>query len=234
MQRTMGMLLVALAAGLATGSQVAEAAAPKVAGKYAVLQWHICQTVVVAPKSVVSKVGTPITVPGIGGIVKATGMFLTDLNGGKNSAVTNVSPTSTVDFVTVVNTSNVSAVTGVQGNWNAATPTGASGMISMSVGVVTFPASAVSSGTASMSNIEVLGHSTRFPGDSPNGSAIGRHVNSAQQANFSLTDTTATLGGMTWDMSAGNIVNGVAHTINLLRRPGPNEYCIDSSTLTKQ
>lgn len=218
MKRTMGLMIVALAAGLATGPQAAEAAAPKVAGKYAVLQWHICQTVVGTPKSLVSKVNSPLTVAGV------------------NTINFNAKTYTKVEFVTVVNHADTMAVTGVGGIWNAGTPTGASGMISMSVGTVTFPTSPVSSGTATMSNIEVLGHSTRFPGDSSaNGSAVGRHVNSAKQSTFSLTDTTATLaGGKVWDMTAGNIQSGVAHTINLLRRPGTNEYCIDSMTLTKQ
>ncbi|MGB7257858.1 MAG: hypothetical protein WBD48_07250 [Pseudolabrys sp.] len=208
----------------------AQAAVPKVSGTYATMSWHTCQTVVVTPKSVVSKVGNPITVQGIGGFTLQTGTFATP-GGGSSSAVTNVQPTSTVSFVTVVNHSNFQAVTSVENNLNAGTPTGASGMVSMSVGTVTFPATAASSGTATASSNETLGHSIRFPGD--NG-AISHHVNGAQQAAFSLTQTSATIGGKTYDMSFGNVQAGVARTINLIRQPGANEYCIDGMTLTKQ
>jgi hypothetical protein len=65
-------------------------------------------------------------------------------------------------------------------------------------------------------------------------SAISHHVNGAQQAAFSLTQTSATIGGKTYDMSFGNVQAGVARTINLIRQPGANEYCIDGMTLTKQ
>ena len=42
------------------------------------------------------------------------------------------------------------------------------------------------------------------------------------------------VGGV-WEISFGELLpNGVAKTINMLRRPGANEYCIDASTLTKQ
>jgi len=71
----------------------------------------------------------------------------------------------------------------------------------------------------------------RMPGD--NG-AIGRHVSAAQTATFSLSQTSATIGGRTYDMSFGNVQAGVAHTVNLIRRPGANEYCVDGQTLTKQ
>lgn len=208
----------------------AQAAAPKVSGTYAMMSWRTCQTVVVTPKSVVSKVNNPITVQGIGGFTLQTGTFATP-GGGSSSAVTNVQPTSTVNFVTVVNHANFQAVTSVENNLLAGTPNGGAGMMSMSVGTVTFPATAASSGTATSSLSEILGHAIRVPGD--NG-AIGRHVNGAQQATFSFTQTTATIGGKTYDMSFGNVQAGVARTINLIRQPGANEYCIDGQTLTKQ
>lgn len=229
------------------------AAPPKAAGAYATLQWHMCQTLLTTPKATVSRVTAPITVQGIGGIVSSTNSFvsaltpasdnfLKDINGTTgqaivslgptmNTAVTDVQPTSTVNFVTAVNHADTQAVTGIESNLNAKTPAGTAAVMSMSVGNITFPAKAASSGTATSTSIEVIGHSVRVPGDN---SPVTQHANSAQQATFSFTANTATIGGNVWNMSFGDVRNGIAYTLHLVRRPVSGEYCIDGMTLTHQ
>jgi hypothetical protein len=254
------MRIGAVSALLLLASMPAEAANPKVQGTYATISWHMCQTVIAATKSTVSKVNAPITVQGVTGLTTSTNTFVSalnpntetfDKNGGTssgqaitqlnpvtNSAISDVGAASLVDFVTVVNHADTQALTGIGANLNAGTAGGKSNIMSMAIGTVTFPANAASSGTAMSSNIEVMGHTSRLPGDTNSpGNAMARNVNKQGNTSFSLTTTTATIGGVVWDISVGNIVDGVANTINMLRRPvtsSPYEYCIDSMTLTKQ
>jgi hypothetical protein len=128
-------------------------------------------------------------------------------------------------------TGTVAAVTGVAGNWTAGS--NHAGIISIAVGTVTFPAAAVSSGNATVNEIEVHGHAARFPSD-PGNLSIARTAAGAQQGAFSLTATTAHFGGNVWDMTYGNLVSGTARTINLVRQPAASEFCIDAIQLTKQ
>ena len=139
----------------------------------------------------------------------------------------------TQNFKTSAN-GTAAAVTNVDLDWNAGSHGNFAGIISVTVGTVTFPASASSSGTASMTDVEVLGHSMR--NDNPaNNIGFKRNPPSTQTGvSFSLTASTFTAGDNVFDASYGNIVGGVARTIYMVRKPTANEYCLDAMSLTKQ
>jgi hypothetical protein len=230
-------------------ASAAHAAPPKVAGTYATTAWHICQLVLTTPKSTVSKITATPTFGAITGLSTASAIFVesvapqTDtfvLNAGgsaaavtsvgatNNQALTDVQPTGFTSFVTEVDTTDVSAVKSVDPIWAAGR-----GAISMSVGTITFPAAASSSGSYTMSTVEVLGHAMR--NDAPaNNVGFARSTADSTGA-FSFTTATLKLGTTVYDVSAGDVdASGVAHTINMLRRPKANEFCADSTTLTKR
>ena len=126
------------------------------------------------------------------------------------------------------------AVTSVELDWNAGAHGNFAGIISVTVGTVTFPAAASTSGMASMTQVEVLGHSMRDD-NPPNNVGFKRNPPSTQTGvAFSMTANTFTAGGEVFDASYGNVVGGVARTIYMVRRPAANEYCLDAMSLTKQ
>ena len=168
---------------------IAEAAPPKVQGKYATISYHICQTVFLAPKVTVDKNNNPNS-------VSVVGSFGPLWTAGANTA----------------------------------------GLISVTVGTINFPATPTSSGSATGNDVEVGGHAHRFPhtGVLTDASGLVRMTHTGN-GNFTFTATTATIGGKIYDMTFGNVQsNGVANTINLLRRPSANEHCLDTKTLTRQ
>jgi hypothetical protein len=140
-------------------------------------------------------------------------------------------PKGTADKNNVANAQPVIASFGPL--WSAGS--NAAGMISVTVGTVTFPDTPSTSGNASFNNVEMVGHAQRFAstGVAADNSGFMRKTNMGDGA-FTITSTMATLNGKNYDYSYGNVVAGVAHTINLVRRPVANEYCLDSMTLTKQ
>ncbi|MGQ0484527.1 MAG: hypothetical protein ACT4SY_04145 [Hyphomicrobiales bacterium] len=113
------------------------------------------------------------------------------------------------------------------------TPAG-SGELNISVGTITFPATAASSGTASFEAYIVSGASLRI---NSTGGFIAPHTEAAP-GTFSLTDTLFTFDpsgvepAMIWTFRAGNIVSGLARTIYMVRRE--NARCVNAITATKQ
>jgi hypothetical protein len=178
MGRRFFLLFTALAlTGLTTIP--ASAAAPKVAGKYAVMSWLLCQ----------SKSNT------------TTGNYAI-AGGGSAPAVSNFSVPDT-------------------------------GTISVEVGVITFPATASSSGNASLALINIVGSAVRHKNGSGAFSGIQiQRKTSSPSGPFSFTATTFTLGDVTFDMRAGDIVNGVARTVYLVR--ADSSSCLLAISATKQ
>ena len=133
---------------------------------------------------------------------------------------------------------NSDAVTSVELDWNAGANNNFAGIISVTIGTVTFPSPAASSGTATMSTVEVLGHSMRDDNPANVNSGFARNPAtgaSATSAPFVFTSaTTLKVGTDVYDISGGNLVYGIPRTINMVRRPKTNEYCVEASTLTKQ
>ena len=109
-----------------------------------------------------------------------------------------------------------------------------SGELNISVGTLTFPATAASSGNASYEAYIVSGGSLRV---NSSGGAMGVHTEAAA-GTFSVTDTKFTFDpsgvepAMIWTFRAGNIVSGVARTIYMVR--GENARCVNAITATKQ
>ena len=50
---------------------------------------------------------------------------------------------------------------------------------------------------------------------------------------FTLTDTTLTAGDEVFDIVTSQMQRGVVTNMYMLRRPNPNEYCIDALQMTK-
>jgi hypothetical protein len=169
---------VALAAGLQGMTQAAQAA-PKVAGTYASMNWHLCQTKLVGH-------GNFPTVP----------YHDLDWTAGPNRA----------------------------------------GIMSMSISTITFPAAPTSSGQATQNGIEVLGHTMRDDNPMNNPpiptTQMERHVMQGTVP-FTLTDTTLTAGDEVFDIVTAQNQRGIVTSMYMLRRPGPNEYCIDALQLIK-
>lgn len=107
------------------------------------------------------------------------------------------------------------------------------GEMNIAVGTITFPNSAASSGNASVEMNIVSGASLKI---NTSGGAVATHTETGSGP-FVVTATEfrITLSGepaMTWTMRAGNIVNGVARTLYLVRRE--NAQCVNAITATKQ
>lgn len=136
------------------------------------------------------------------------------------------------------NAGNSDAVTSVELDWNAGTEQNPAGMISVTVGTATFPSTPSSSGNVTMTTVEVLGHSMRDDNPANSGSGFARNPPtgiSNGSATFTVMNaTTLKVDNDLYDISVGNVVQGVARSINMVRRPKANEYCVDASTLTKQ
>jgi len=130
------------------------------------------------------------------------------------------------------------AVASVDLDWNAGANNNFAGILSVTVGTVTFPSPAASSGTVTMSTVEVLGHSMRDDNPANVNSGLSRNPAtgaSTSSAAFSFTSaTTLKVGADVYDISVSNLVYGIPRTINMVRRPKANEYCMDASTLTQQ
>ncbi len=111
-----------------------------------------------------------------------------------------------------------------------------SGELNISVGTLTFPATAASSGNASFEAFIVSGGSLRI---NNSGGAMATHTETAA-GTFSITDTTFTFDptgvepAMIWTFRAGNIIvsSGLARTIYMVRRE--NARCVNAVTATKQ
>jgi hypothetical protein len=243
--------VAALALMLTHGAQ---AATPTVAGTYAMMGWHICQLTVATPKSSVSDVTGTIKVKAVTDIFSSTknviaavtpqsdtflkpgdtqGSAIVSLPTTPGTIIQDVGPTSRIDFVTAVNTANVLAVTSLEQNL-----TGGNSMISMSVGTVTFPSTPVSSGSASFSSVEVLGHAMRntsSPGDTGGFKRNPASGMTTGTGTFSFTSpTTLKLNTEIRDISVGDVDgNGVARTLYIIRRPASSDHCMDAMTLTK-
>ncbi len=110
-----------------------------------------------------------------------------------------------------------------------------SGELNIGVGSLTFPTAVlgVSAGNASFEAILVSGGALRI---NSSGNPMAAHAETAAGP-FSFTNTTLTFrpvgeSVMTWTMRAGNIVNGVARTLYLVRRG--DARCLNAITATKQ
>lgn len=112
-----------------------------------------------------------------------------------------------------------------------------SGELNISVGTITFPATAASSGTASYEAFRVSGGSLRI---NNSGSAMATHPDAAA-GTFSITDTTFTFDptgaepAMVWTIRRGNITvsTGLVRTLYMVRKePGVN--CVNAISATKQ
>ena len=177
----------ALAAGVQGMTQTAQAA-PKVAGTYASMGWHMCQTVVHTPTGSFARQG--------GGFAPAVTSFELDWLAGPNRA----------------------------------------GLMSMSVSVITFPNVPSSSGQATQTSVDVGGHTMRNdnPANNPPVPTTQMERRTFQGTfPFTLTDTTLTAGDEVLDIVTAQGQRGVVTNMYMLRRPGPNEYCIDAIMLTK-
>lgn len=215
----------------------ADAAAPKVAGTYAMISWHLCQLVVTAPRTTMAAITGTAKTSIVAGITKQSGIFSTP-GGGTASALTNVT-VGTGQAIVQVDTKNNTVATGFEQNLS-----GGKGIISMRVGTVTFPSTASSSGNVSISTVEVLGHAMRnltIPSAVGKGDNVGFARNPASGVSTTtgtfaiLSETTLKVGTTIYDISVADIAtNGVAGIINILRRPATNDYCLDGSTLTKK
>ena len=188
MTRTMRVLAgVALATGLQVMTQPAQAE-PKVAGTYASMNWHLCQTVIHTPKDNFARQG--------GGFAPAVTSFELDWLAGPNRA----------------------------------------GIMSISVSTITFPASPTSSGQATQNGVEVLGHTMRDDNPMNNPpvptTQMERHILQGTVP-FTLTDTTLTAGSEVFDIVTAQNQRGIVTSMYMLRRPDPNEYCVDAIMLTK-
>jgi hypothetical protein len=188
-------------------AQTVQAAAPKVSGKYALLAFTQCQAQF---KSVLKGVLNVKT--------------LTFPSGGHPH-----------DLDPVTRDGNHSHPFTTGNDIEKVDPMGNAGRgeINMSVGTLTFPATAASSGNASLELSGVSGSLLRITNlaGATNGLVVDTHTETASDS-FAVTNTTFRFGAMTWSMRPGNIVNGVARTLYMVRRE--NERCENAVTLTKQ
>jgi hypothetical protein len=104
------------------------------------------------------------------------------------------------------------------------------GSISVDTGYITFPAVAASSGTMSVAGNGFGGDTVRI---NNSGVAI-KPYSTNPSGTFTLTGTTLTFAGQVFLMTYGNVVGGVARTINLVQNEKENPRCINSITATKQ
>jgi hypothetical protein len=96
-------------------------------------------------------------------------------------------------------------------------------------GYVTFKSSNATSGKASGSITEVRGGSLRVNSNGASVTVKTLGFNSS----YAMTATTMKLGTDTFTASFADIVGGVAHVVNLVRKE-PNANCIDAMTLTHE
>jgi hypothetical protein len=103
-----------------------------------------------------------------------------------------------------------------------------SGLLEVIVGTIAFPNTAASSGNATLRMVQIEGgslqiNSSQFP---------MRRVLRNQTGTFSLTETTFTFAGMSFDMTYGDFVNEVARTVYLVRIEDSN--CLNAISATKR
>lgn len=104
-----------------------------------------------------------------------------------------------------------------------------SGLLEVAVGTVTFPSTAVSSGNATVKMVQIEGGSLQI---NTSEFTMRRRVPADQTAAFSLTETTFTFAGMTYDMTFGDVASGVARTVYLVRKENSN--CLNAISATKR
>lgn len=170
---------LSLSIGLLAMTLAAEAAAPKVAGKYAVMGYDLCQA-----------------------------RFFTNF-----------------DNFSRPSKPAAPAVVSVQPEVNGF------GTLRVRVGVITFPATASTSGNASVSFVIVQGATAKI---NHLGTNMARSTSSLNGA-FSFTASTFTFGGSVHDIQVANVVSGVARTIYAVAQPsGGAPNCATAIMMTKQ
>jgi hypothetical protein len=145
-------------------------------------------------------------------------------------------------FVTVVKTAvlngpNLNTTGANVAAWpvNASLALSQTGLISIGTGYITFLPPAAATGQASVSG------STTFEGGSLRVNASGLAMLPKLQdgnAPYAVTATTFTIDGHAYNMTFGNVISGVARTLNMVRTytntANQNPNCVNSLTLTKQ
>jgi polyisoprenoid-binding protein YceI len=107
------------------------------------------------------------------------------------------------------------------------------GILSAITGYITLKPSTAgaTSGNATLNATQIKGPTSTVNAPSSGWSQGTINLSGA----YSFTATTMTFDGDTWVMTYGNVINGVAHTVNLIRREtGDNPDCVDSLAATKQ
>jgi hypothetical protein len=104
------------------------------------------------------------------------------------------------------------------------------GQISVEAGYVTFTPSVTgsTSGTFAGSSISINGSALAINSDS---TPMKQKNEDTFSGNYSATDTTFTIGGHLFVLSFGNVVQGVARQINLVRRESPT--CANALSFTR-
>jgi hypothetical protein len=108
------------------------------------------------------------------------------------------------------------------------------GVVSAFTGYLTVtPASAgATHGTATLTMTQIKGPNTTL--NTPlGGNWTQQHITSS--GGYSFTATTMNFDGDVWVMTYANVIGGIAHTINVIRREtGANPDCVDQFTAIRQ
>lgn len=111
-----------------------------------------------------------------------------------------------------------------------------SGQFSGGTGIITFTPTSTTGGTASLTNATVIeGGVVRIGTAAFNWS---QKSNNKSNIPYSFTATTFTFGGQVYQMSCGNIVNGVCRSVFLVHRDSANNNtnpnCVNAISAVKQ